>query len=340
MREQIKKLIVVISLTLLIWAGAYLNDEEDTTQTVTLDISSTTSKDILVTFDVDTPASYELDLEGPAAKVADLKSKLISDNPKEKVSLNFNWNVEHEKKTHLEQYSLDVIEFIKGSDKMKALELSVVDPEKKIDDIEVKIEKLVKKNLTIQVLDKDGAALKTKTIEPADTVEMFVHSNWPNEKLIAYVTLTDSQTEKARREYVNGQPYVMLNDDTKREAGLYKITLPPTAEAMKIRTYQPLVGYQISKTLMERYRVELSNEQLLTGSTGIVATDDAHAAFDKMQYQLIVEVRDSDETETDEITRQVIYNFPPEYVRKNEIKAVATEPPTAKFKLVPIPPSP
>ncbi|HEG42626.1 hypothetical protein LCGC14_2695130 [marine sediment metagenome] len=339
MREQIKKLIVVISLTILIWAAAYLADEDVTKQTVTLDVSTTTSKDILVTFDVDTPASYELDLKGPAAKVADLKSKLISDKPKEKVSLNFNWNVEHEKKTHLEQYSLDVIEFIKGSDKMEALELSVVEPEKKIDDIEVTIEKLVKKTLTIRVLDKDGAALKTKTIEPANTVEMFVHSDWPDSKLNAYVTLTDSQVEQARREYVQGQPYVILNDGTKREAGLYKITLPPTAEAMKIRTYQPLVGYRISKTLMEKYHVELSNENDLTRSTGIVATDDAHAAFDKMQYQVIVEVRDSDETETGEITRQVIYNFPPEYVRSNEIE-LSEKPRMAKFKLVPIPPSP
>lgn len=336
MRDQIKKLIVVISLTLLIWAWAYLADEEVAKQTVTLDISTTTSNDILVTFDVDTPVSYELDLKGPAAKIAKLREKLLSEHPKEKERLDFYWDVEHEKKTHLEQYSLDVLEFIKNSDKMINLDLTV-EPAK-IAPIEVKIEKLVKKTLTIQVLDKDGAALKTKTIEPADTVEMFVHSDWPDERLTAFVTLTDSQIENARREYVNGQPYVTLNNGTKREAGLYKITLPPTAEDMTTEIYQPRVGYQISKVLMEKYRVELSNENDLTRSTGIVATDDAHAAFDKMQYQVIVEVRDSDEKETGEIIRQVIYNFPPEYVRSNEIE-LSGQPRTAIFKLVPIQPT-
>lgn len=336
MREQIKKLIVVISLTLLIWAWAYLADEEVATQTVTLDISTTTSKDILVTFDVDTPVSYELDLKGPAARIADLREKLLSDNPKEKESLDFIWNVELEKKTHLEQYPLDVLEFIKDSDKMKTLGLTV-EPAK-IAPIKVKIEKLVKKTLTIRVLDKDGAALKTKTIEPANTVEMFVHSDWPDDRLVAYVTLTDSQVEQARREYVNGQPYVMLNNDTKREAGLYKITLPPTAEAMKTEGYQLRVGYQISKVLMERYRIELINEKDLIRTTGIAATDDAHTAFEEMDYQVLVEVRDNDKIEI-EIPRQVIYNFPPEYVRSNEIK-LSGQPRTAKFKLVPIQPSP
>lgn len=335
MREQIKKLIVVISLTLLIWAWAYLADEEIATQTVTLDISTTTSPDILVTFDVDTPVSYELDLKGPAARIAELRKKLLSDKPKEMERLDFYWNVEIEKKTHLEQYSLDVLEFINNSDKMETLRLTV-EPAK-IAPIEIKIEKLVKKTLTIRVLDKNGAALKTKTIEPANTVEMFVHSEWANNKLIAYVTLTDSQVEQARREYVNGQPYVMLNNDTKREAGLYKITLPPTAEDMKTEGKQLRVGYQISKVLMEKYRIELINEKDLISSTGIVATDDAHAAFDRMQYQLIVEVRDSDETRTGPITRQAIYNFPPEYVRSNEIR-LSEKPRTAKFKLVPIQP--
>ena len=46
----------------------------------------------------------------------------------------------------------------------------------------------------------------------------------------------------------------------------------------------------------------------------------------------------SDEKETGEITRQVIYNFPPEYLRSNEIE-LSGQPPAAKFKLVPIPPA-
>ncbi len=333
MREQIKKLIVVISLTLLIWAWAYLADEEVATQTVTLDVSPTTSKDILVTFDIDTPASYELELKGPAAKVAELRKKLLSDDPKEKERLNFYWDVELEKKKHLKTYTLDVLEFIKNSDKMKTLGLTVETAA--FDPIEVKIEKLVKKTLTIQVLGKDRAPLKTRTIEPADTVEMFVHSDWPNAKLRAYVELTDSQVEKARRDYVYGQPYVMLNNNIRREADRCKITLPLTAQATTKKTYQPRVGYQISKVLMKKYDVELSNENVLTSSTDIVATGDAHAAFEKIEYQVLVEVRDNDAIGT-EITRQVIYNFPPEYVRNNEIR-LSGQPPAAKFKLVPKP---
>jgi len=335
MREQIKKLIVVISLTLLIWSGAYLADEEVTTQTVTLDISTTTSNKILVTFEgVEMPLTYELDLKGPAAKVAELRTKLLSDNPKEKERLNFIWNVEHEKKTDLKQYSLNVVEFIKNSDKMETLRLSVEPPKIKIKPIDVKIEKLVKKTLMIQVRDEDGVALKAKTIEPAETIEMFVHSDWFDDKLKAYVTLTGPQVLKARRGYVSGVPYVKLNNGTIREAPRCNITLPPTAQALANKPQYLRIGYIGSKELLGKYEVKLLNEDEFTRKTDIMATDKAHAAFDKIQYQVLVEIHDNDIAK-EKIEREVIYNFPPEYVKSNEIE-LNEEHRIAKFKLVPI----
>jgi hypothetical protein len=56
-----------------------------------------------------------------------------------------------------------------------------------------------------------------------------------------------------------------------------------------------------------------------------------------MHYQVILEVNDSDKDakSAEPLRRELIYNFPPEYVRKDEI-VLNQQPAVARFNLVPV----
>jgi len=58
-----------------------------------------------------------------------------------------------------------------------------------------------------------------------------------------------------------------------------------------------------------------------------------------MDYQVILRIVDEDAKSTETIRRELIYNFPPEYVRTGEIELVVTpdQPAEAQFKLVRLP---
>jgi len=285
MFDKIKKIAVVIFLTLLIWAWAYLALEEEIIQTATLDIAPPAGPDLLVSFDPDfigTPVSLELRLKGSAAKVAELKRGIES-----------------------------------GA-------------------IGVTVEKLVEKWLTVQCFDETDAILEHETIDPA-RVKMFVRQEYNSE---AKVTLTRQQIAKAREYPIVGTPYVELAPDTQRfSATRVKIKLPPVEVSLQDKPLQPTIGYIFSKNLQGKYKIELLNENELTETTQFRATDAAWAVYkDKTPYHVLVEVRDGDEA-TEEVSREVAYNFPPEFVEKGEIKL--NEPRRqAKFRLVPTGPQP
>ena len=68
------------------------------------------------------------------------------------------------------------------------------------------------------------------------------------------------------------------------------------------------------------------------------ATDAAEAAYKAMPYHLLLMVEEKDKAATGFITRRLIYNFPPDFVEKGEIKPLAPAP-EVRFKLVPIVPA-
>ena len=65
----------------------------------------------------------------------------------------------------------------------------------------------------------------------------------------------------------------------------------------------------------------------------LAVTDAAFAAFDKETYQILIEVRDDDETGL-EIIREVKFNFPLEYVKRGQIGLIG-KPLKARFRLKP-----
>lgn len=339
MIDKIKKIAVVIFLTLLIWFWAYQALEEEFNQTATLTVSQT-SPDFLVSFDIDTPVSLELRLKGSAAKVAELKRKLRADDTvPDKERLDFYYDAVTEKQAEPGTHTLEVLPFLNSSTKMKGLGITVESCKiggRDVGTIAVTVEKLVEQRLTIQCFDDNDAILEHETIEPA-RVKMFVRQG---SELEAKVTLTRQQIEQARKFPIIERPYVELAPKTQKFAPIrVKIKLLPAEVSLQDRPLQPTIGFIFSKNLQGKYSIELLNENELTETTQFRATDKAWAVYkDKTPYQVLVEVRDGDEA-TEEVSREVVYNFPVEFVEKGEIRL--NEPHRqAKFKLVPVPPEP
>jgi len=264
MIDKMKRIGVVIFLTLLIWAWAYLALEEETAQTATLEISQT-SPDLFVSFGIDTPVTMELKLKGSAAKVAESKRKLnAQDTDPEKERLDFYYDAVTEKQAEPGTHTLEVLSFLNSSTKMKNLGLTVESC--KVKGIEsgaigVTVEKLVEKWLTVQCFDETGAILEHETIDPA-RVKMFVRQEYNSE---AKVTLTKQQITKAREYQIVVTPYVELAPGTQRFAPTrVKIKLPPAEVSLQDRPLQPTIGFIFSENLQGKYSIELLNENELS----------------------------------------------------------------------------
>ncbi len=56
-----------------------------------------------------------------------------------------------------------------------------------------------------------------------------------------------------------------------------------------------------------------------------------------MRYHVLLEIDDSDKDNqsAEPLRKELIYNFPPEYVRRNEI-LLNQQPVVARFKLIPV----
>ena len=84
------------------------------------------------------------------------------------------------------------------------------------------------------------------------------------------------------------------------------------------------------------------------GSVAIRATPEAKRAYENMRYHVILEIDDSDKDNrpdksspstagesAPEIRRDLVYNFPPEFLRKDEI-TLNQSPVQTRFRLTPI----
>ena len=335
MFEKLKKTAVVVILTLLIWTGSYLALEQDITRTATLDILP--SRPLLVTFvNAERPVEIELTLKGPAAKITQLQKMLQSDDPEEREKFDFYFDAEEEGKTEPGRYVINIPELLGKTAKLRNYSLTIPAESCKPETVEIEVEKLVKKTLTIQCLDNDsGVELISEKITPSPTVEMYVKASWPDDDLKAKVLLTPEQIVQARQSYVTIQPFIVLSaGEQPRYADYHNITLPSTS--LPVWSFQPSIGYIRSKNTREKYDIELLNEKELTSTTSFRATDEAWKEYkEKTTPHLLISISKPESGEIAAVP--VIYNFPQQYVRKGEIElADPDSAPKAKFKLIPI----
>ena len=166
---------------------------------------------------------------------------------------------------------------------------------------------------------------------------MNVPQDWLGNKLEAYVELTGRDVENARTREIEKTPYIMLVAGQRRQATTpVKIRMPSTEEFYESYNVEnPTLGYCFSPNLQGRYIVEevINRNEVL--NIVIQATLAAKEAYENMLFQVILQIDDADIDKIEEgqiIQREVIYNFPKDFVDRGEIKLVGPRV-TAEFKL-------
>ena len=336
MARKIKysKIVAIVFITVLIWAWADLRKTEDfPVSSATISVAKSINPNLWVSFDND-ESSVSIErvvLRGSASKVADVERKLNDGS----LVLEFFLDPEQEAMTGLGEHTLDVLNFLKQSDQVKRLGLTVESC--KPQTIDVKVVKLVKRSLTVRCLDEDKILLKAES-EPSK-VEMFVPGDWEGEKLTAFVQLTRGEIDQARLAPVEKIPYIRLaNDQTRDVPTTVRITTPPQEDPRNdylITT--ATLGIALSPSLQEKYKVDVTNLDAVMSAIAIKATPDAKRAYELQPIPtMTLYILDDDKKTTAEQRRKVVYNFPPEYVRRGEIM-LNQQPVTARFKLTPLP---
>jgi len=325
------KILLVIFLTVLIWVWADLAlDERLPVSSATISVARSTNPNLLVSFDDESSVSISnIMLKGPVARITDTRQKLNDGS----LVLEFFLDAEQEGMVNPGEYPLKVLNFLKQSRQVKELGLTVESCEP--DKLSVNVVKLVKKSLTVKCFDEDGIPLKAES-KPSK-VDMFVPEDWVGD---ARVQLTRSEIEQARVEAVPKKPYVKVAPGQIREAaGTVDITASPEEDRLIDTTMtKTTLGITFSLTLQGKYDVEIENLPEVIGGITIRATPEAKRAYENMRYQVILEIYDEDAESTEPLKRELIYNFPAEYVSKGEIELKNPDQPAeAKFKLNQLP---
>jgi len=327
------KILAVVFITVLIWVWADLAlDEEFSVSNVNVSVAKSTNPSLWVSFDDEPSVSIDkMVLKGPASRIAEVRRKL---NDGSLVLEFFLVPEQTEAITGPGKHTLDVLTFLRQSNQIKMLGLTVESCEPET--LSVKVVGLVKKLLTIKCIDEAQNTIKAAAIEPKQ-LDMFVPEDWSGEKLAANVRLTRREIDQARLSAVGKAPYIELAAGQIRELQrTVKITMPPDEDLLADYTITTArLRFSLSPNLQGKYKVVVDNLDEVIRTITIRATADAKRAYEKMPYQVILEIDDEDAGSTEPLRRDLIYNFPDEYLRKDEIR-LNQQPVTARFKLIPL----
>jgi len=328
------KIVAVIAITVLIWVWADLSKtEEYTVSGATITVAESANPNVWVSFDDESSVLInKIELKGSASRIDHAKRKIRD----EEGVLKFILEPEQEAMTRPRKYSLDVLDFLKKRDRIRQLGLTVESCEP--DKLEVNVVELVEKSLVVKCVGEDQNPVKAGTIEPV-RVDMFVPGDWEGEKLAAEVRLTQREIAQARLSAIEKIAYIVLPGGHRRDVPTsVKITMLPEEDTLRNYTITaPTLGFTLSANLLGKYRVEVQNLDAVMGTISIGATADAKRAYEEMRYQVMLEIYDSDKDDrlTEPLRRELIYNFPAEYVREGEIE-LKQQPVIARFKLIPL----
>jgi hypothetical protein len=327
------KILVVVFITVLIWVWADLAlDEVFSVSSVNITAKST-NPGLWVSFGDKSSAFIDkMVLKGPASRMADVKRKLKDGS----LVLEFFLDPgQTETIASPGEYTLPLLAFLRQSDQIKRLGLTVESCEPQT--LSVKVVGLVKKPLTIRCVDETQNTIKAAAVEPKQ-LEMFVPEDWSGEKLIANVQLTRREIDQARLSAVEKTPFIEPAAGQTRELqGTVKITMPPEEDLLADYTITTArLRFSLSPNIQGKYKVVVDNLDEVIRTITIRATADAKRAYEKMPYQVTLEIDDEDAGATEPLRRNLIYNFPDEYLRKDDIR-LNQQPVTARFKLIPLP---
>ena len=327
------KIAIVIFLTVLIWVWADLaQDQEWPVPKLAISVAKSADPALWASFkgqDGQLASSVSINnivLKGPASRIADVERMWNRGS----LDLGVFLVPEQHGMTEPGDHPLDVLTFLKQSDKIRRLGLTPESCEPKT--VIVQTAKLVEQKVTVQCFDKSGVPQKAE-VKP-ETVNAFVPVD---RTLTAKVELTSSEIKHARSSAIKKRPYVEMPDGQIIEVATdVDITMPPAEDVLKNYTVKaPKLLFALSPTLQDRYKVEVTNwNEVIRGFT-IRATLEAGRAYESQPFQMILCILDGDEKNRDEQSKPVIYYLPEDFVRRDEIK-VPEPPAEARFKLVPL----
>lgn len=332
-RLNFSKILVTVILTLLIWVWADLAlDEETSISNARISVAKSINPALWVTFDGQPGVSLDkVVFKGSARKIADARQQINEG----RFTPEFYFDPEHEKMTAPGEHAFNVVNFLKGADKVLRLGLTVTsaDPNR----LTVRVVEMQKKQLAVRCFDENQNPLKAAGVEPAQ-VEAYVPAEREGAALEAKVVLARREIEQARLSAVEKTPFVELAPGQTREATTaVKVTLPK--EQQRLAEYlitSVRLGFSLSQNLQGEYKVELINPEAAMGTVAIRATPEAKRAYDSVRYQVILEIDDSDrDSRGAEIRRDLLYALPREFVRKDEIM-LNQVPVQARFRITPI----
>jgi hypothetical protein len=336
MLKKIKygKILLVIFLAGLIWVWADLaQDEEYSPEYAAISVAKSANPNLWVSFNEQpTVAINKLTLRGSASILTTLQRQINNGS----LTLEFFLEPEIQQITEPGTHTLTVIDLLRKSDliRQRALTVSACEPEK----VNVNVVKLVKKTMTVGCVDEAQKPVKTATITPSN-IEMFVPESWEGEKLTAIVQLSRREIEQARLDAVRKIPYIELAQNQIRESQTtVKITMSPEEDPLADYTLTTAtLGISLSAILQGKFDVQVENLDEVLGTIAIRATVEARRAYEATRYQVILEIDDDDAKTQNSLRRELVYNFPPEYARTDEI-ALNQKPVVARFKLFPLTP--
>ncbi len=326
------KIAVVVFITILIWVWADLAlDEKLPVSNATIRIVKSNPK-LWVSFD-DAPSITieEMVLKGPLQKIGEIRRKL-----EEEEGLEIDFDAAKEKMNEPGTYPLPLLPFLQKDNEIKRLGLKVESCKPEV--LSVKVVGLVSRRLDVQCVDEDQNLISEAIVEQPQ-VEMLVPEDWGAEKRIAEVLLTLREIEQARISPIDERPYIRLAAGQTRDAPkLVRITMPPEPDRLSNYTITaPTLSIALSLNLLNNYKPELTNSDAVLLPIAIKATPEAERAY-KLQPipHMTLYILDNDKnTKEEQLKREVVYNFPEEFVRKGEIK-LNQQPVIARFKLTPI----
>ena len=343
-RRRLRKIIATVVFTTLIWVFADLAlDDELAVSNLKLSVAKSVNPALWVTFSGQSSVPLEkVVLKGSARRIAEVRQRINAG----RFVREFYFDPERAKMAAPGDRPLNVAEFLNSADGIQQLGLTVTSADPNL--LTVSVVELQKKQVVVRCLDDSQNPLKVASIEPAQ-VEAFVPAERGGAALEARITLGRREIEQARLAPIEKTPIIELAPGQTREAASsVKITLPKEQERLQEYLITSVrLGVSLSANLEGKYKVELVNPEAVMGSVAIRATPEAKRAYENTRYHVILEIDDSDKDNrpdksspaagepAQEIRRDLVYNFPPEFLRKDEI-VLNQSPVQARFRLTPI----
>lgn len=336
MAAKIRKLLVVAFLSATIWIWAFMSLEKETTLLGTVELSPTADPDYFVTFaGGQSRATVKITFRGSPAKIAELERRhRAPDADPYRERLDFYYDPQelgHDKEG---VYQLSVEELIRKGVRVRALALAVMSCEPA--SLEVQVQRLVLREVPVEVRDEAGQILTPESIEPA-RVAMYVREGADT---TARVVLSVNQIENARLRPVRERPFISLGPGEKKQyaSQTVQIRMPSTLplDAQVFQTNPGRIGFIMPAELLGACKVEVLDD--LT-TIHFRSTPEAKTQYQQQPYHLLIQVLSGDQLMEQTPPRPVIYNFPQDLVRRGMIQA--PEPPAmVRIRLIPVNPSP